>query len=97
MPDLKRNIVQDKSYSFAIRIIKLSQYLMNEKKGNVLSKQLVKSGTSIGANIEKAIGGISKKDFTLKMLISYKEARETQCWLSLLRDKDLFKIKNSNP
>ena len=93
MPDLKRNIVQEKSYSFAIRIIKLSQYLMNEKKEYVLSKQLVKSGTSIGANVEEAIGGISKKDFTLKMSISYKEARETHYWLRLLHDTDFIPNK----
>ena len=58
------------------------------KKEFVLSRQILKSGTSIGANVEEAIGGFSKKDFRAKMSISYKEARETQYWLKLLKDTD---------
>ncbi|MFT4850558.1 MAG: four helix bundle protein, partial [Sediminicola sp.] len=61
---------------------------LNSKKEFVLSRQILKSGTSIGANVEEAIGGISKKDFRAKMSISYKEARETHYWLRLLRDTD---------
>ena len=80
------NIVQTKSYLFAIRIINLSRYLIENKKEYILSKQILKSGTSIGANIEEAIGGQSRKDFLSKMSISYKEARETKYWLKLLRD-----------
>lgn len=71
------NIVQDKSYAFAFRIVKLYKYLCDEKKEFVLSKQLLRSGTSIGANIEEAIGGQSDKDFFAKLTIAYKEARET--------------------
>ncbi len=82
----KDNIVQIKSYAFAIRIVKVYKYLCEEKKEFVLSKQLLRSGTSIGANVEEAIGGQSEKDFYAKLTISYKEARETHYWIRLLRD-----------
>lgn len=71
------NIIQDKSFAFAIRIVNLYKYLVTEKKEFVLSKQLLRSGTSIGANVEEAIGGVSDKDFLNKLGISYKEARES--------------------
>lgn len=83
---MKNNIIQDKSYQFAIRIIRLYSHLCEQKKEFVLSKQLLRSGTSIGANIEESIGGSSKKDFYAKLSISYKEARETSYWLRLLKD-----------
>jgi len=83
---LKENIIQQKSYAFAIKIIELYKYLVGTKKEYILSKQLLKSGTSIGANIEEALGGQSKKDFISKLSIAYKEARETKYWLSLLRE-----------
>lgn len=82
---MKENIIAVKSYQFAINIVNLSKELVAEKE-YLLSKQILKSGTSIGANVEEAIGGISKKDFRAKMSISYKEARETQYWLRLLKD-----------
>jgi len=82
------NLIQVKSYQFSIRIIKLYQYLKNEKKEFVLSKQILRCGTSIGANIEESIGGSSQKDFVAKLNISYKEARETHYWLRLLKDTD---------
>jgi four helix bundle protein len=82
----QNNVVQTKSYAFAVRIVKLYQYLVKEKQEYVLSKQLVKSGTSIGANVEEAIGGQSQKDFQAKLSISYKEARETHYWLRLMQD-----------
>jgi four helix bundle protein len=78
------NIVQQKSFAFAIRIVNLYKYLVSEKKEFVLSKQLLRSGTSIGANIEESIGGQSDKDFIHKLSISYKEARESVYWLKLL-------------
>lgn len=84
----KDNVVQNKSYAFAIRIVKVYKYLCEEKKEFTLSKQLLRSGTSIGANIEEAIGGQSKKDFFAKLTISYKEARETKYWIRLLTDTD---------
>ncbi len=90
MKEKKDNVVWDKSYQFALRIVKLSQYLTNEKKEFVLSRQVLKSGTSIGANIEEAMGGQSKKDFLSKISISYKEACETRYWLMLLRDSNII-------
>lgn len=80
------NAIQAKNYAFAIRIINLYKYLAYEQKEFVISKQLLRSGTSIGANIEEAIGGQSKKDFFQKITIAYKEARETSYWLRLLFD-----------
>lgn len=89
------NIVQIKSYAFAIRIVKVYQFLSNEKKEFVLSKQLLRCGTSIGANIEEAIGGQSEKDFFAKLTISYKEARETHYWIRLLKDTDYLTKEQS--
>ena len=80
------NIVRDKSYAFAVRVVKLAQYLVKEKKELVLSKQLLRSGTSIGANVEEAMGGQSGKDFFARLNIAYKEARESHYWLRLLHD-----------
>jgi four helix bundle protein len=84
----KDNIVQIKSYAFAIRIIKTYQFLCENKKEFVLSKQLLRCGTSVGANIEEAIGAQSDKDFYAKLTIAYKEARETHYWIRLLKDTD---------
>ena len=86
----KSNPAAEKSYAFALRIVKLRRYLREEKSEYDLSKQLLRSGTSIGANIEEAIGGHSRKDFKHKLSISYKEARETHYWLRLLRDSDFI-------
>ena len=83
---MKESIVHQKSYAFAVRIVRLSQYLNGEKREFVLSKQVLRSGTSIGANVEEASGGQSKRDFLSKMSIAYKEARETAYWLRLLKD-----------
>ncbi|MFZ1793550.1 MAG: four helix bundle protein [Anaerolineae bacterium] len=82
------NVIQNKSYAFAIRIIRLYQHLTDKKKEFVLSKQILRCGTSIGANVEEAIGGQSRADFVAKMTIAYKEARETSYWLRLLKDTD---------
>ena len=78
------NIVLDKSFNFAIRVVNLYKFLCKEKKEYVLSKQLLRSGTSIGANINEAQAGQSKNDFISKMAISSKEARESKYWLKLL-------------
>lgn len=83
---MKTNIIQEKSYQFALRIIKLYQFLVGEKHEFVMSKQVLKSGTSIGANVEEAVGGQSEKDFFTKITIAYKEARETHYWIRLLFD-----------
>ena len=86
------NIIQEKSYSFAIRIVNTYKHLVN-KSEFVLSKQLLRSGTSIGANIEEAIGAQSRKDFYMKLTISYKEARETHYWIRLLKDTNFLEVK----
>ena len=82
------NVIQAKSYAFAVRTVRLYQHLSVEKKEYVLSKQVLRCGTSIGANVEEAIGGQSRADFVSKMSIAYKEARETSYWLRLLKDTD---------
>ena len=91
----KDNIVLEKTYSFAIRMVKCYKYLTEEQKEFILSKQLLRSGTSIGANVEEAVGGQSEKDFFAKMSIAYKEARETNYWLRLLRDTEFLEEKIS--
>ncbi len=83
---MKENIIFDKSKKFAIRIVKLYQYLCDNKKEFVLSKQILKSGTSIGANLSEAVCGVSKNDFLAKAYIAFKEANETMFWLELLKD-----------
>ncbi len=83
---MKENPLKDKSYEFALNVIAAYKTLKDEQREFILSKQLLRSGTSIGANIEEAIGAQSKRDFLSKISIAYKEARETQYWLKLLRD-----------
>ena len=89
---MKENIIKNKSFDFAVRIVKLNQYLCNNKKEFVLSKQILRSGTSIGANIHEAVGSESKKDFIHKLGIAVKEARETSYWLNLLKDSNYLPI-----
>ena len=81
---MKDNVIVDKSKMFAVRIIKMYQYLCDEKKEFVLSKQILRSGTSIGANVKEAVRGQSKADFYSKMNIALKESSETEYWLELL-------------
>ena len=83
---LENNPLQNKSYDFALLIVKLSRRLMTKKREYILSKQLLRSGTSVGANIVEANGAISKADFSAKMSIAYKEGLETKYWLFLLKD-----------
>lgn len=80
-----QNPALEKSFDFALRIIKLYQHLSIKKKEFVLSKQILRSGTSIGANLEEAHGAQSDSDFQAKVSIAYKEARETSYWLRLLK------------
>ena len=89
------NVLREKSYSFALRIVRTSRYLSEEKHEYTLSKQLLRSGTSIGANVEEAIGGQSDKDFAFKLAIAYKEARESHYWIRLLRDSNYLTPKQS--
>jgi four helix bundle protein len=85
---MKENIVKNKSFGFAVRIVKLYQYLCEQKKEFVLSKQLLRSGTSVGAMIREAEHAESKLDFKHKMAISQKEINETIYWLELLKTTD---------
>ena len=82
---MKENVLIDKSIAFASRIIKLHQDLIKTKKETIISKQIVRSGTSIGANINEANYGQSKADFVSKMHIALKETAETEYWLKLLK------------
>jgi four helix bundle protein len=82
----KPNPAREKSYKFALMIIALYKQIIEKKREFVLTKQLLRAGTSIGANVEEAIGAQSKKEFAAKMSIAYKECRETHYWLRLLRD-----------
>ena len=85
---MQQNAIFEKSFDFAVRIVKLYKYLTQEHKEFTLSKQLLKSGTSIGANVAEAQRGQSKADFTAKMCIALKEANETEYWLRLLYRTD---------
>ena len=87
------NIIAVKSKAFAIRIVNLYKYLLQTKKEFILSKQLVRSGTSIGANVAEAVCAISKKDFIAKMYIAYKECSESLYWLDLLHETDYLNDK----
>lgn len=82
---VKENIIRDKTFDFSLKIIEMYKYLTQEKKEYILSKQVLRSATSIGANVEEAIAGQSRKDFISKMSIASKESRETIYWLKLLR------------
>ena len=88
MSTKKPNIIKEKTYKFALDIIRIYQQMIKQNEF-ILSKQLVRSGTSIGANVEEATAAQSRKDFISKMSISSKEARETNYWLRLLRDSNL--------
>lgn len=80
----KQNLIVDKSFDYALSIIDLYKYLVNDKKEYVLSKQLLRSGTSVGANVREACVSQSKREFIAKMNISLKEIHESQYWLLLL-------------
>lgn len=84
------NVIQEKSYAFALRIIKLYKHLTVEKSETILARQVLKSGTSIGANVEEALQAESRPDFIHKLSIANKEAHETRYWLMLLRDSEIL-------
>ncbi|MGA2684333.1 MAG: four helix bundle protein [Verrucomicrobiota bacterium] len=89
---MARSVIREKSFLFALEIIEVFQKL-REGHEYVLSKQLLRSGTSIGANVEEALAGQSRRDFIAKMAIASKEARETRYWLTLLQESRLAKIE----
>ena len=88
---MKENIVKNKNFEFALKIIELYKILQSEKE-YVISKQLLRSGTSIGANIAESEAGVSRADFVYKLTISSKEARETIYWLQLLKQSNLVNL-----
>ncbi len=92
---MSENILQEKSYKFALRIVKLSQYLNDEKREYVLSKKILDSGTAIGVLIEEAWQGENHADFTQKFSVANKEAFKTNFWLRLLRDGDFLSEKQA--
>ena len=89
------NVVQTKSYEFSLRVVRLCLSDWNEKRNQIIFRQLLRSGTSIGANVEEAIGAQSNRDFYAKLYIAYKEARETHYWLRLLKDSGCLEPKTS--
>ena len=96
---MKESIIKDKSKEFALRIIKLYKYLTITavNKEFVLSKQVLRSGTSIGANVKEALRGQSRPDFRAKMSIALKEASETEYWLELYMNRNILEMMRLNP
>jgi four helix bundle protein len=92
---MAESVLREKSYGFALRTVKLYQYIVAEKKEYVLSKQILRSGTSIGANVEEANQAQSKADFVHKLSIAQKEAFETEYWLRLFRDSNYITAKQA--
>ncbi|MGD1806661.1 four helix bundle protein [Dapis sp. BLCC M126] len=93
---MKNNVVKEKSFAFALRIVKLSQYLNQDKQEYVLSKQLLRSGTAIGALVREGEHAESRADFVHKMAIALKEANETLYWLELLHQADYIDVRGFN-
>jgi four helix bundle protein len=87
---MKENIIVTKSYAFAVKVVRFCFEMQRSKREFVISRQLLKSGTSIGANIEEAQGAISKPEFIAKTQIAFKEAKETKYWLRLIIDTGIF-------
>ena len=92
----KENVIQVKTYSFAVKAVNSYIEIKETKKEYDISRQFVRSATSIGANVEEAIGGYSKKDFIHKIQISYKEARETKYWLRLMKDTKIIETTKAD-
>ncbi|MBI3193600.1 MAG: four helix bundle protein [Ignavibacteriae bacterium] len=83
--------IKERTFNFGVRIIKMSEYLPNTKAGKVLGNQVLRSGTSVGANVEEAVAAFSKEDYIFKMNTSLKEARETHYWLRMIKASELLK------
>ena len=92
---MKESIIKNKSFEFSLKIIEAYKSLKNNKEYEIGS-QLLRCGTSIGANIEEALAGYSSKDFTAKMSIASKEAREVNYWLRLIKESEIIKLSNIN-
>ncbi|SHJ45545.1 four helix bundle protein [Clostridium amylolyticum] len=94
---MSENIIVDKSFGFAIEIVSLYNHLIKDKKEYVLSKQLLRSGTSIGANVREGINGVSRADFKNKLAIALKEAKESEYWIELMIATDILKEDEAKP
>lgn len=92
---MRQNIVREKSYAFALRVIELVQWLRKQREYEIAG-QLLRAGTSVGANVEEALAGISRADFIAKMSVASKEAREVHYWLRLLRDSKIVPLKQAD-
>ena len=92
----EENIIAAKSYAFSIRCVNLYRFLCEERNDYTIGKQLLRSGTSIGANVKEALRGYTKADFTAKMSIALKEASETEFWIELLRDTNFITEQQAN-
>ena len=90
---MKKNLIKEKSFDFAVRVVNLYKYLCSEKKEFVLSKQLLRSGTSVGANVRESEHAVSKNDFINKLAIAQKEINETIYWLEILNATDYLNQK----
>jgi four helix bundle protein len=90
---MKENIILEKSFKFGVRIILFYQYITKKRNEYEVFKQLLRSGTSVGANVEEAVGAQSRKDFLNKLSIAYKEARETRYWLRILKEARCITVK----
>ena len=94
---MRKNIIKEKSFDLAKEVVYLYQFLLKEKHEYTLSKQLLRSGTSVGANIAEGVAGQSKKDFCHCLNIAYKESRETYFWLSLLKETGYLNAERADP
>ena len=92
----ENNVILDKTFAFGLRVIKLFEHLRKKKVERDLCLELLRSGTSIGANVEEAIGGSSRRDFVHKLENAYREARETGYWVRLLKEAGLLETKIAN-
>jgi len=89
--------IEDRTYKFALRIVRLARALPKDYASRAMGRQVLRSGTSIGTNVEEAVGGTSKREFANKMNIAQKEAGETHYWLRLIRDSEIFKSQQIGP
>jgi len=93
----QESMIKVKSYRFALQAIELYRYLTDEKREFILSKQFLRSATSVGANVEESVGGQSERDFFMKLNIAYKEARESHYWLRLMKDSNMIVPEKAAP
>ena len=93
---MSENVIVVKSFRFAVDIVNLYKYITTTKKEFILSKQLLKSGTSIGANVSEGVNGISKADFRSKLSIAFKEAKETEYWIALMVTTNILSKEETN-